>query len=117
MRVQVYRNLHRQRLSVVALNGKNKGRVVRRPAEMTLEDCSFVVQPAGREKVLRTRVKNVHAFVRGIPRKGSLTRGVRLTYNPYKYSSFVRADTLAPVAFADEVTIKADGTMIAANPR
>jgi hypothetical protein len=117
MRVQVYRNLHRQRLSVVALGGARKGRVIRRPTEITLSRCSLVVQPAGRDRVLRTRVKNVHAFVRGTPSKGCLTKGVRLTYNPYKYSSFVRADTFAPVASADEVSIKADGTIIAVNPR
>jgi hypothetical protein len=117
VRVQVYRNLNKKCLSVVALGGARKGRVIGRSAKVTLSSCSLVVQPAGRAKVLRTKTKNVHAFVRGVPSACSLSRGVRLSYNPYKHATFVRADTLAPVAYADVVTISADGTILASNPR
>lgn len=118
MRVQVYRNLNKKCLSVVALEGEGKGRVACHVDDITLTKCSFVVRPAGRAKVLRTRRKNVHAFVRGeVFAFGAQVKGVRLSYNPYKHSTFVRSDTLAPVTEAECVTIISDGTMIARRPK
>jgi hypothetical protein len=60
----------------------------------------FVVRKAGREKVLREKKKNVHAFVRGTWIKDLLVEDApmildhrecseEVTYNPYKYDSFV----------------------------
>jgi hypothetical protein len=76
-----------------------------------LKNVKFAVQPAGREKVLHEKRKNVHAFVRGevvsvgqgIPPQGEW---VKVTYNPYKYDSFVVAETGEPIFAARAVVIE-----------
>ena len=65
IRVEVYWNLHKRLFSVRALEGENKGRVIDHAYGVRLSDATFVSQPAGRERVRREGVKNVHAFVRG----------------------------------------------------
>lgn len=112
MRVQVYRNLNRKSLSVVALEGPYKGKVVAHPMNVCLSNCKFVVQPAGRSRVLREKRKNVHAFVRGdvnwpssYPRTGRVA-----TYNPYKNSSFVLRSG-KPVHASRKAVIFSDGSV------
>ena len=65
MKVFVYRNITKRCYSVMALEGENKGRVVAHVKMCTLTDVQFRVRPAGREKVRRTRQKNVHAGLVG----------------------------------------------------
>lgn len=98
MKVFVYFNLHRKCFSIKALEGANKGRVVAHSDKVLLSDGVFKVSEAGRQRVLRERKKNVHAGVVG-QWVGSLddeltidritTIGRPVTYNPYKYSTFV----------------------------
>ena len=98
MRVKVYFNLHKKLFSVVALEGENKGRVINHVSSIDLSMPIFRVQKAGRERVLKEKKKNVHAYVTGyicqlksdddIAEIGNL-EWVEATYNPYKYSSFV----------------------------
>lgn len=64
--VEVYRNLHRGGYSV-----RQNGRVIGHTNELILMDAEFVVQEGGRQRVLRTGVKNVHAWVRGYVTPGS----------------------------------------------
>ena len=62
-KIEVYRNLHKNCFSV-----RHKGKVVGYlydDEQLALTNVKFVVQPAGRAKVLRENKKNVHAFVRG----------------------------------------------------
>ena len=90
VRVFVYRNLHRKCYSVKSLE---TGRVLFHADEITLVNVKFRVGKAGRERVLKTRQKNVHAGVVGYIADVSLIgQTSRVTYNPYKYSSFVRQD-------------------------
>ena len=99
MRVEVYFNLHKKLFSV---RNCKTGRVIKHTYDITILDPKFVVRKAGRERVLRERKKNVHAFVRGmmVPYKCVLfapDQSTEVTYNPYKYSSFVIKDTEQPV--------------------
>ena len=92
--VEVYRNLHKKCWSV-----RQGGKVKVHTSYICLQDVKFVVQPAGREKVLKEKKKNVHAFVRGylISHK-TINDGWRglsiawtmdvVTYNPYKHPYF-----------------------------
>jgi hypothetical protein len=95
MKVFVYRNLHKDCWSIKALEGNNKGRVVYHAQTVTLSNCTFKVSKAGRERVLRDKRKNVHAGVAGelirvnIP-LSYMPQMTAVTYNPYKYESFVR---------------------------
>jgi hypothetical protein len=113
LRVYVYFNLHRKCFSVKALEGEHKGRVVHHTGSVALLDVTFKVSQKGRERVLRTKRKNVHAGVVGTfvtthcqVFKLSMSEGQPVTYNPYKYTSFVRADTLQPVHTAGAVILR-----------
>jgi len=97
MKVFVYFNLHRKCFSIKALEGPNKGRVIDHRSGVLLFDCTFKVSEAGRQRVLRERKKNVHAGVVGFLFDDAvdgtydhvLRYGSAITYNPYKYDSFV----------------------------
>jgi hypothetical protein len=95
MKVEVYWNLHKHCYSV-----RHKGKVIAHVPFITLKDVQWVVQPAGRKRVLRERRKNVHAFARGTWLKGNdelelvnnqrqLTHRMPITYNPYRHHKFV----------------------------
>jgi hypothetical protein len=98
MRVEVYFNLTRKLWSVRALEGPDKGRVFAHLPEVTVKNAKFVVREGGRQRVLKEKQKNVHAFVRGTfcdERAGDLS--IPVTYNPYKYDSFVRRSDEEPI--------------------
>ena len=100
MRVEVYFNLHKKLFSV---RDCKTGRVFAHSKYVTIRNPEFVVRQSGRNKVLQERKKNVHAFVRGeledLFSHGlddlvkTVTQGEAVTYNPYKYETFVYADS------------------------
>jgi hypothetical protein len=105
MRVFVYFNLHKKVWSVRALDGPMKGKVIRHTQAIILHDCVCKVSQAGRRRVLLERRKNVHAGVVGtvVDVSPRLAFDQQLTYNPYKYETFVNKATLMPVLRADWV--------------
>lgn len=120
MKVFAYRNLHRKCWSVKALEGPFKGRVIYHAEELSLFNCKLKVSQAGRQRVLREQKKNVHAGVEGIldvhndaARHGLLAFAVPVTYNPYKYDSFVLAGTKDPVYYADCVDLTKEAKVYA----
>ena len=130
-KIEVYRNLHKKCFSV-----RHKGKVVGYlydDEQLALTNVKFVVQPAGRAKVLRENKKNVHAFVRGeyvgfIGSRSGLTRMggyesvlpteemyfgkfedldfYAVSYNPYKSDKFVVKETGEPIESNSEALIK-----------
>ena len=96
MKVEVYFNLHKKLFSVRSVV---TGRVMFHTYEVCIDNPKFVVRKAGRDKVLRERKKNVHAFVRGDIRHYSeiLSPRLDLNYNPYKAGHFVNKATDEPV--------------------
>ena len=109
-RVFVYRNLHKKCFSVKSLK---TGRVIAHVNSIDLINVSFRVSQAGRQRVLRERRKNVHAGVVGFVASGlSNNLNMDITYNPYKYNSFVLKDTEIPVFKADAVHIDLNGIKI-----
>ena len=106
MRVEIYWNLHKKMYSVRNLK---TGRVIAHTYEAIILQPEFVVRQAGNRKVRETGVKNVHAFVRGklygldadvimsnIP-DHMMWDMYYVTYNPYKYTSFVDVDDKKPI--------------------
>ena len=106
--VEVYRNLHKKCWSV-----RQRGKVKLHTDYICLQNAEFKVSQKGRERVLREQRKNVHAFIKGYivdaaeinkwedsiesyPENNIWTD---VSYNPYKYSSFV-TDTEKPIKFA-----------------
>lgn len=60
---------------------------------LTLQNVTFRVSEAGRQRVLRERKKNVHAYVVGtlMGSRGCWEPGpewIRISYNPYKGNYF-----------------------------
>ena len=108
-RVKVYYNLHKHTFSV-----QKNGLVVMHADFIKLENVEFKVRPTGKEKVRQEKSKNVHAFVIGnlidfceypcddIPEEPT---GDIVTYDPYKYDSFVYKQTEEPVFNAKEVDL------------
>lgn len=105
MRVEVYFNLHKKTFSVRSCE---TGRVVLHTNAVDIIDPEFVVHQSGRNRVLSEGRKNVHAFVRGrmAAPLGDIFEALSgvnrpmldtLTYNPYKYASFVDKKTEEPV--------------------
>lgn len=111
MRVFVYYNLHKKCFSVKALEGANKGRVIKHASSVTLTDATFKVSEAGRQRVLREKQKNVHAGVQGTlrsvdtPITWSSVQPRTATYNPYLYDAFVDANTKRPLKGSDMVEL------------
>ena len=116
MRVKAYRNLHKQCWSVVAMEGRDKGRGIGHLQFLQLKDVKFRVQPAGRRKVLREQRKNVHAYVVGT-HEPSVAQELwdRVRYNPYEVETFVDMNGNA-VHTADSVFLNTDGKVYALNP-
>jgi hypothetical protein len=118
MRVEVYFNLHKKTFSV---RSARSGRVMLHTDNVHIANPEFVVRQSGRNRVLSEGKKNVHAFVRGDATYFDDTNRPTLdtlTYNPYKYASFVDKQTEEPVyeasrawlTVADKIpTIQAEG--------
>lgn len=132
MKVFVYcntRNPKNRLLSVKALEGEHKGKVVATVEQIRLCGAEFKVSEAGRQRVLRTRRKSVHAGVVGQVEAlwGATIRreldnrtikglaickpflpmdGVPVRYNPYETATFVRADNGAPIKRAARVQLE-----------
>ena len=108
LKTQVYFNLRAKMLSV-----RVGGKVVAHAPAIALDNPTFHVSEAGRQRVLKNRRKNVHAWVSGDWR-GYLHTGassiipensVEVTYNPYKFSTFVLAKDGSPIKNARYVAI------------
>ena len=76
-RVRVYKNLHKDCWSVW-----QEGKVLFHTQEIHLRDVTFLVLESGRQRVLKEKRKNVHAFVCGFLTQG-LDIGEIVRYNPY----------------------------------
>lgn len=121
MRVFVYKNLHATRrnggwtvYSIKAMEGPDKGRVIGHSSQIMLSDVTPKVSQAGRRRVLREGRKNVHAGLVGnlVHTDWVPFHGPRITYNPYKYDSFVMSawDTVpyegSELAYLDESGVR-----------
>ena len=118
--VQVYRNLNKKLADglagkpapVYSVRGDD-GLVKRHTCHLTLHDCTFRVSDKGNERVRDEMRKNVHAYIQGrecyneeekrweyIGPHCSYVNDrntVTITYDPYKYKTFVRLDTGKPI--------------------
>ena len=106
MKVDVYYNLHKKTFSV---KRTSTGKVVAHRDYVWIKDAQFVVSEAGRQRVLREKKKNVHAFIRGewldLSEGRAVTEGTMFggyaSYNPYKADTFMAEDL--PIHKADAV--------------
>jgi hypothetical protein len=110
MKVYCYFNLHKK---VFSLKNHKTKLVECHATTVRLDDCIFKVSQAGRQRVLKEKRKNVHAGVQGMLRGRDFSVSVKaleenfveLTYNPYKYDSFVIKATGEPIEYAEMVIL------------
>jgi hypothetical protein len=81
--VKVYRNLHKGCWSI-----KQNGLVKAHSDEINLFDCEFLVNEKDRQKVIKQKRKNVHAFVKGYIWNTPMDLIKQVSYNPYVRDSF-----------------------------
>jgi hypothetical protein len=123
MRCFVYFNLHKQCLSVRASSGAERGRVVAHASALLLDSVSFKVSEAGRQRVIREHSKNVHAGLLGqliastrvdaplddllqtLHHSALALEAPLVTYDPYRFSTFVRLHDHAPIYSAPRVLV------------
>lgn len=110
---KVYRNLNNGLISIAE---RSSGLVVAHCDSVTLKSVAFRVSDKGRERVVKEGRKNVHAFAFGYVvdyeglksykgRNLQITLALiddeeltgSVTYNPFKYRSFVEPRTSKPV--------------------
>jgi len=96
--VEIYRNLHKKCWSV-----RQRGKVKLHTDYICLKNAEFKVSQKGRDRVLKEQRKNVHAFIKGfivnpaeinkmedvLESYSQKAEWVAVTYNPYRYDSFV----------------------------
>lgn len=109
MTTEIYWNLHKKLYSV-----RRDGIVQLHAQAFILSDVKLAVQPAGRQRVLDTGRKNVHAFVRGrevgvyehyqTPEHWETGEFKLIGYNPWLHPTFYEVFTQQPVNRADYVT-------------
>jgi hypothetical protein len=111
--VRVYRNLHKQCLSV--LHRTEKGwRLWKHLEQIELMNVKFKVSQAGRERVLKEKRKNVHAFVEGeYSDIASVTPpNIRFVkYNPYIAGHFIDQESGEKISESTWVLVTKKGIM------
>lgn len=88
---------------IIEIAYKKTGLVVAYSDSATIENARFVVSAAGRARVLKTGIRNVHAYIEGFyvsvgeEKKLSYHSGY---YNPFKTDVFKHEDTGVPIEFS-----------------
>jgi len=125
MNVSIYRNLHN---GLISIKSASSGLVLGHAKSVDIAWADFVVHEAGRQRVLKDKQKNVHAYVKGLllntsgfkPYKGrsigpvygaihSTYKDKVVSYNPYKAPHFVIKGTSDKVSKASLCTVSHDG--------
>ena len=96
----IYWNLHKKCFSV-----KYKGKVIRHLNNFNVSGVQFKVSELGRQRVIKEKRKNVHAYIvadeiENVSRNDrlhTLFDGFEVTYNPYKHTQFVDTKWGIPV--------------------
>lgn len=98
---KIYRNLHKDCFSVMRWNPDKRGyRLFAHEKDLVCQDVNFTISKAGREKVLREKQKNVHAFVicqNYTTFVDEPKLGDQVYYNPYKMETFQVKTTDEPI--------------------
>ncbi|MFD1136561.1 hypothetical protein [Paenibacillus urinalis] len=104
-RLLIAYNLHKKCLSIRDYQTK---RVIDYRACIVLCNVNFIVHQKGRERVLKERKKNLHAFISGyyyadLQSEIKEVPKHKAYYNPYKTKSFVNKETMEVLRTAKRV--------------
>ena len=108
--VQVYYNINlskKLKQPLFSIRDVKTKKVIGHDTNIVIENAIFKVSEKGRQRVLKERKKNVHALIQGkLVHTTTTTQANEVTYNPYKHSTFVYKDNLAPIYYSNLVVIK-----------
>lgn len=109
--VRVYRNLHKKDETVYSVMDKKTRRVLGHTSKVVLNNCSFDVSQAGRERVLREQKKNVHAYITGNyetydDESDDFATGHFVEYNPYRNKTFQHRWSAEPIYSSARVIVR-----------
>lgn len=92
--VRVYRNLHFKKKKIYSI--VQNGLTVAHAERICIGDAKFVVNERGRQRVLRTKQKEFHAYIEGFYKTSGMGTTadrndlpVTISYNPFTDSSFI----------------------------
>jgi hypothetical protein len=102
-KVDVYWNLKCDKYSLL---DRSTRRVCARKPQVRIQNAQLIVNPKGRDRVLREKRKNVHAFIRGemseewceIPEDA-----IQIHYNPYRAPYWTKSDLKTEICEVAEV--------------
>lgn len=100
-KVRVYRNLHKPGVTYSIMDCRT-GLVLGYSESVLLSGVAFKVSEAGRQRVLATGQKVVHAFCEGRyegTEQARVAMNDAVSYNPRKYSTFVRTFDESPIHY------------------
>ena len=115
--VRVFKNPRRGCYSIM-----QNGIIKASARQIRLEGAEFLVRESGRQRMLATHKRNVHAYIVG--RLVAFTRpdeaadlgelgGRSACYNPYRYDAFVDLETERPLSAAACVQLDENGVSYA----
>jgi len=113
--VRVFKNLKYGCYSIM-----QRGVIRASAKQVRLSDVEFRVRESGRQRMLREKRKNVHAFAvgrlvdyvhPGDERELARMEGRDAFYDPYRYPSFVDCETKAPVTSVRAAHFDEDGVI------
>lgn len=111
MQIRIYFNLHK-RLFTIQTKRPNGWRVSHHAEAVTISLPRFKVSEAGRQRVLRQKRKNVHAFIEGelstLDWSAFAEDMEGISYNPYKAGTFVNRENGQPVFSARVAVARLD---------
>lgn len=98
--VSIYKNLHNGLFSI-----KQRGLVVAHVESFIMQNVTFKVSEAGRQQVIKTKQKAIHAFIVGMLEQVNCTDDdiiisnphTMIRYNPYIFDSFIIGVNNAPI--------------------
>lgn len=124
MKCFVYRNLRKGGVvySIRALEGDYRGKVIAYASALHMENVYFQVHQSGQVRARREKQRNVHAGLVGdvtwiaeyemrlpndLVTEGyeRMTGGDLVTYNPWRFDTFVHKHSSEPIVYAKEVNV------------
>ena len=115
-KVWVYKNLNlsdKLGYPIFSIMDMATDKVIGHERNFLLKDCTLKVRQGGMERVRQQKRKNVHAGVVGfLSDEQPHVLPISITYNPYKYNSFVNRANEEPIHSAKLVSI-IDGKLTA----
>ena len=108
-KVFVYFNINLSRklnTPLFSIKDMSTGRVIGHETSLSMKNVVFKVADKGNERVRDEKIKNVHAGIVGyIDNRIPEPLSKKVTYNPYKYKTFVKIPEETPVSQAGLLSI------------